>query len=329
MNDFSYSRPTTTTEAIQTLLSHPDALYLAGGTNVIDHLKLGVVTPSQLVDIRHLGLDKISTDAQSVTIGAGATNSAAAYHHEIQTHFPALAEAILAGASPQLRNVATTGGNLLQKTRCTYFRDIHSACNKRQPGSGCAALEGFNRNHAILGTSDACIATHPSDMAVALTALEAVIHIQDQSVVRTVPIEAFYVSYGEDPAKENVLKPGDLIVAIEIPRTAWAGHSRYVKARGRSSYEFALASAAVAVDVDAGKIRNCRIALGGVATKPWRAHAAEAALVGQSATPVAFRAAAEAELASAKAQKENGFKIELCKRVMVKALQEAAEMRRA
>ena len=190
MNDFSYSRPTTTTEAIQTLLSHPDALYLAGGTNVIDHLKLGVVTPSQLVDIRHLGLDKISTDAQSVTIGAGATNSAAAYHHEIQTHFPALAEAILAGASPQLRNVATTGGNLLQKTRCTYFRDIHSACNKRQPGSGCAALEGFNRSHAILGTSDACIATHPSDMAVALTALEAVIHIQDQSVVRTVPIEA-------------------------------------------------------------------------------------------------------------------------------------------
>ncbi len=329
MNDFSYTRPSHPTEAISALLSQSDALYLGGGTNLIDHLKLGVVSPSQLVDVRYLGLDKISSDSRAVTIGAGATNSAVAYHHEIQNHFPVLSEAILAGASPQLRNVATTAGNLLQKTRCTYFRDIHSACNKRVPGSGCSAIAGFNRSHAILGVSSACIATHPSDMAVALTALGAVIHVQDSSGVRKIPIESFYVPYGEDPAKENILKRGDLIIAVEVPQTPWFVHSRYVKARDRSSYEFALASAAVAVDLDGGKIRNSRIALGGVATKPWRAHAAEAALVGQTATIAAFRAAAEAELASATAQKDNGYKIELSKRVIVKALQEAADVRGA
>lgn len=323
MNDFSYTRPTNSTDAIAALLSQPDSVYLGGGTNLIDHLKLGLVTPSRLVDVRHLGLDKIHSDAHTVTIGAGVTNSTAAYHHEIQTQFPVLSEAILAGASPQLRNAATTAGNLLQKTRCPYFRDIHSPCNKRDLGSGCAAIEGFNRSHALLGTSSACIATHPSDMAVALTALEAVVRVQDSSGIRKIPIDQFYVAYGEDPAKENVLKRGDLIVAVEIPRTAWSMHSRYVKARDRSSFEFALASAAVALDFDGGKIRNCRIALGGVATKPWRAHAAEAALVGQTAGPEAYRAAAEAELAAAKAQKDNGFKIELCKRVIVKALQEA------
>lgn len=324
MNDFTYARPTMPGEAIAALLSQPGAEYLAGGTNLIDHLKLGVVTPSQLVDVRHLGLDKIHSDPHSVTIGAGVTNSTAAYHREIQTHFPVLAEAILAGASPQLRNAATTAGNLLQKTRCTYFRDIHSPCNKRVPGSGCAAVEGFNRNHAILGTSQLCIATHPSDMAVALTALEAVIHVQDGTGVRKIPIDAFYVAYGEDPAKESVLKRGDLIVAVEIPRTPWFTHSKYVKARDRSSYEFALAAAAAALDLDGVKIRSCRLALGGVATKPWRAHAAEAALLGQIAGPDAYRVAAEAELAAAKPQKDNGFKIELCKRVIVKALQEAA-----
>ena len=329
MNDFSYSRPTSLNEAIKLLLEKPDAVYLGGGTNLIDHLKLGVVAPSQLVDVRHLGLDKIAGDAHSITIGAGSTNSAAAHHHEIQKHFPVLAEAILAGASPQLRNVATTAGNLLQKTRCTYFRDVHSPCNKRQPGSGCSAIEGFNRNHAILGGSSACIATHPSDMAVALTALEAVIQVQDSVGVRKIPIEAFYVPYGAEPARENVLNPGDLIIAVEIPKTAWFAHSRYVKARDRASYEFALASAAVALDLDGNKIRNCRIALGGVATKPWRAHAAEAALTGRAISVESYRAAADAELASAKTQKDNGFKIELCKRVMVKALQEAAGLRRA
>ena len=324
MNDFTYTRPATPSEAISALLSKPGTEYLGGGTNLIDHLKLGMITPSQLVDVRHLGLDKIHTEAHSVIIGAGVTNSSVAYHHEIQTHFPVLSEAILAGASPQLRNAATTAGNLLQKTRCTYFRDIHSPCNKRVPGSGCAAIEGFNRSHALLGTSSSCIATHPSDMAVALTALEAVIHVQDSMGVRKIPIDAFYVAFGEDPAKENVLKRGDLIIAVEIPRTSWLAHSRYVKARDRSSYEFALASAAVGLDLDGGKVKNCRIALGGVATKPWRAHAAEAVLVGQTAGPDAYRAAAEAELVAAKAQKDNGFKIELCKRVIVKALQEAA-----
>jgi xanthine dehydrogenase YagS FAD-binding subunit len=324
MNDFTYTHPTNPTEAIAALLSQPGTEYLGGGTNLIDHLKLGVITPSRLVDVRHLGLDKIHSDGHSVTIGAGVTNSAAAYHHEIQTHFPVLSEAILAGASPQLRNAATTAGNLLQKTRCTYFRDIQSPCNKRIPGSGCSAIEGFNRSHAILGTSSSCIATHPSDMAVALTALEAVVHVQDSTGVRKIPIDAFYVSYGEDPAKENVLKRGDLVVAVEIPRAAWLSHSKYIKARDRSSYEFALASAAVAMNLEDGKVKNCRIALGGVATKPWRAHAAETALVGQTAGPDAIRVAAEAELTAAKAQKDNGFKIELCKRVIVKALQEAA-----
>jgi xanthine dehydrogenase YagS FAD-binding subunit len=299
-------------------------MFLAGGTNLIDHLKLGVVSTGKLIDVRHLGLDKISSDPHSVTLGAGTTNSAVAYHHEIQTHFPVLSEAILAGASPQLRNVATTGGNLLQKTRCPYFRDVHSACNKRTPGSGCAAIEGLSRSHAVLGTSAECIATHPSDMAVALTALEAVIYVQDSTGVRKIPIGSFYVPYGEDPSRENVLKRGDLIVAVEISKEGWFAHSKYVKARDRASYEFALASAAVALDLHGGKVRACRIALGGVATKPWRAHAAEAALVGKMANVDTYRAAAVAELVSAKPQKDNGFKIELCKRVIVKALQEAA-----
>ena len=329
MNDFSYTRPTLPTDAIKAVLSQPNAVFLGGGTNLIDHLKLGVVTPAQLVDVRYVGFNKISVESHSVIIGAGVTNSAAAYHAEIQSHFPVLAEAILAGASPQLRNVATTAGNLLQKTRCPYYRDIHSPCNKRVPGSGCAAIEGFNRNHALLGTSSNCIATHPSDMAVALTALEAVILVQSSSEIRKISIDSFYVSYGEDPAKENVLNHGDLIVGVEIPKSAWLSHSRYVKARDRASYEFALASAAVALDLEGGNIQNCRIALGGIATKPWRAHQAEAALVGQTANIDAFRASAEAELAPAKAQKDNGFKIELSKRVMVKALQEAAGMRGA
>lgn len=303
------------------------AAYLAGGTNLLDDMKLGVESHAKLVDVNRIsGLDKIERHGEFLRVGATVRNSTMAYDGAVKSGFPALSEAILSGASPQLRNKATTAGNLLQRTRCYYFRDPFSACNKRQPGSGCSAIGGYNRIHAILGTSDQCIATHPSDMDVALVAFEAVVNVEGKGGKRTIPIAEFYVSYGDDPAKETTLMPGELITSVDVPLKPWFRRSHYMKARDRASYEFSLSSAAVALDISGGAIRDARVALGGVATKPWRATAAEAALKGNAPTEDVFRAAAEAELAAARPQAFNGFKVELCKRVIAQALKVVANM---
>jgi xanthine dehydrogenase YagS FAD-binding subunit len=320
LKNFKYQKAGSVEEAIKLQASSENSKYLAGGTNLIDHLKLGVENPDSLIDVRHLTSGQISQTENGLLIGAGVTNTSLAYHPKVASHYPALSKAILAGASPQLRNAATTGGNLLQRTRCYYFRDIHSPCNKREPGSGCSAIPGINRIHALLGTSDQCIATHPSDMCVAMMAFDTTILVTGRAGKRTIPISEFYVPYGEDPSKENVLQEGDIITAVELPRTPWFAHSAYVKARDRASYEFALASAAVALDIHGGIVKNCRVALGGVGTKPWRAHFAEGALIDKPATRETFLAAADAELVHAVPRKDNGFKIELCKRVIVAAL---------
>ena len=321
MNPFTYVAPGDVQQAIDERTAHAHSAFLAGGTNLIDDMKLAVETPDRLVDIQHLPLTKIEPlPGGGLRIGALVRNSDLAWDEKVREKYPALSEALLSGASPQLRNLATTGGNLLQRTRCYYFRDPASPCNKRNPGTGCSAIHGYNRIHAILGTSDQCIATHPSDMAVAMTALDAVIRVQGPAGERTVPVADFYVPYGTDPAKENTLQPGELITAVDLPGTPWFTRSTYLKVRDRASYEFALASAAVALDLKDGLIADIRIALGGVATQPWRATLAEAALKGQKLDSTTFRAAAEAELKPAVAQSDNAFKIELAKRTIVRAL---------
>ena len=323
MYPFTYTAVTKEGQAIDAFKSTPDAMFLAGGTNLIDEMKLNVKTPRALIDITGVGSDKIDDADGGLKIGALVRNSDLAYDQRVIDRYPALSQALLSGASAQLRNMATTGGNLLQKTRCTYYRDVHyEQCNKRNPGSGCAALEGFNRMHALLGTSEKCIATHPSDMAVAMMALDAKIHVTG-SIARSVspiPISDFYVEYGKDPAKENNLFPGELITAVELPNTPWFKRSLYLKTRDRASYEFALASAAVAVELDGKMIKNARVALGGVGAKPWRSTEAEQVLVGKEANELAFTAAAEAALRGAKPQKYNAFKVELAKRTIVQAL---------
>jgi xanthine dehydrogenase YagS FAD-binding subunit len=327
MNLFTYISVTNARQALREHTDHDHATYLAGGTNLLDDMKLGVEHPSHLIDVRKLGFDKIERLPNGgLRIGATVTNTNLAYDERVQKQYPALSQALLSGASPQLRNAATTAGNLLQRTRCYYFRDPASPCNKRLPGSGCPAIPGLNRIHAILGTSNRCIATHPSDMDVALVAFEAVIKTMGAGGSRSIPIGEFYVAYGEDPAKENVLEPGELITHVELPPTLWFARSFYKKARDRASYEFSLSSAAVALDLDNGIVRDCRIALGGVATKPWRALTAEKALRGLRPEETAFRAAAEAEMKAAVPQKDNAFKIALCKRVIVHSLQTAAAL---
>lgn len=325
MNAFSYSTASSATSAIEEHSRVNGSAYLGGGTNLLDNWKLGVEKPDHLVDVRHVGFDQIENlPGGGLRIGAGVSNSKVAYDSRVQAQYPALSQAILAGASAQLRNAATTAGNLLQKTRCYYFRDTARACNKREPGSGCSAIEGINRIHAILGTSSKCIATHPSDMDVALVAFEAVVNTQSRDGKRAIPISDFYVAYGEDPARETVLAPGELITSVDLPATPWFAGSQYVKARDRASYEFALASAAVALQVENGTVKDCRIALGGVATKPWRALAAEKALRGQKPGPETFAAAAEAELRAAVPQKHNSFKVTLAKHVMMQSLRQSA-----
>jgi xanthine dehydrogenase YagS FAD-binding subunit len=327
MNAFTYFAAKDTDQAVADFTAHPQASYLAGGTNLIDNIKLNVLEPARLIDVRHIGLDQVKPTANGgLSIGGAVTNSALAYDDRVLKTYPMLSQAILSGASPQLRNVATTAGNLLQRTRCYYFRDADNAspCNKRHPGSGCAAINGYNRIHAVLGTSEKCIATHPSDMDVALMALDAVIVTHSATENRSIPIADFYVAYGDDPGKENVLQPGELITAVELPPTPWFARSHYAKARDRASYEFALASAAVALDVDGGVIRDCRIALGGIATKPWRAFAAEKVLRGHKQTDELLGAAAEAELKPAVAQSHNAFKIEMARRLLVSTLKQVS-----
>jgi xanthine dehydrogenase YagS FAD-binding subunit len=327
MSPFSYVSVTKNGEAIDAVGGTRGAAFLAGGTNLVDEMKLGVRSPGHLVDISRLPLARIEElPGGGLRIGAMVRNAELAWDERVRQRYPVLSQAILAGATAQLRNMASTGGNLLQRTRCTYYRSTHYACNKRNPGSGCAALEGHNRSHAILGTSEKCIATHPSDMAVAMAALDAVVHISGPAGERTVKLNDFYVPYGDDPAKENVLNPGELITAVELPSLPFAKPSHYEKVRDRASFEFALASAAVALDVQDKTIRAARIALGGVATKPWRAGEAERALVDKPATEDSFRAAAELALRGAKPQKHNAFKVDLAKRTLVRALMTAAAL---
>jgi xanthine dehydrogenase YagS FAD-binding subunit len=328
MIDFALSRATTAAEASQqaattkTAQQGAQVRYIAGGTTLVDLMKLDVETPERVIDINRLELSKVERQPDgSVRIGAMVRNSDLAHDPNVQRDYPVLSQALLAGASAQLRNMATTGGNLLQRTRCPYFRELaYTECNKRTPGSGCAAIDGHNRTHAILGTSDHCIATHPSDMAVAMTALEARIHMVGTAGERDVPIAEFYLLPGTTPHLENVLKPGDLITYVTLPAPQAGSKSYYLKLRDRASYEFALASAAVVVQSEGGHIRRARVALGGVGTRPWRSPEAEHALTGKPANEATFRAAADAALRSARPQQDNGFKVELAKRCLVRAL---------
>lgn len=326
MEPFNYQRVGTPDAAVATLAQSPGGAFLAGGTTLVDLMKLGVETPRTLIDINRLPLEKIEVGDTGAKIGAMARNTELAYHPDIQKRYPALSEAILSGASPQLRNMATVGGNLMQRTRCPYFRDLVSPCNKRQADSGCSAIDGFNRSAAVLGTSPKCIATHPSDMCVALAAFEAVIVVQGVKGTRRIPIQDFYIAYGDDPGRENVLERGELITAVELPAAPYFAKSAYLKVRDRASYEFALASAAVALDVSGGTIKAARVGLGGVATKPWRSVEAEKVLVGAKAEPAVFAAAADAALRNAKSYSENGFKIELIKRTLVRTLETVAAL---
>ena len=320
MNPFAYTRAEEAGSAVKQVGGDAKASFLAGGTSLIDLMKLRVETPALLVDINPLPLSKIERTDGGLRIGALVSNTDLAYHEEVRKNFPALSQAILSGASPQLRNMASVGGNLMQRTRCYYFRDGVSACNKRQPGSGCAALDGFNRIHAVLGGSDKCIATHPSDMAVALVALDAVVKVQGAKGERSIKVIDFHLLPGETPERETALEHGELITAVELTRSALATGSHYLKVRDRASYEFALTSAAVALEVKDGLISAARLALGGVATKPWRAFEAEKQLVGQKPTTATFVAAAKSALKDAKSRKFNGFKIELAQRTIVRAL---------
>ena len=298
-----------------------DIRFIAGGTTLIDLMKLNVEMPQKIIEVNRLPLDKIEATADGgLTIGATARNSDLAWHPLVRKNYAVLSEAILSGATVQIRNMATTAGNLVQRTRCMYFRDTTMPCNKREPGSGCGAINGANRSLAILGTSEHCIATNPSDMNVALAALEAVIHIKGPKGDRTIPIADFHLVPGNTPERETVMEPGDLITHVTLPPPAPGNRSVYLKLRDRMSYEFALASAAVVITTAAGKITRARIALGGVGTKPWRSPEAESALTDQPANDTTFRKAATAALRDAKPQSQNGFKIELAKRCLVHAL---------
>jgi xanthine dehydrogenase YagS FAD-binding subunit len=320
MRPIRYLRVTDADAAVAAVRANADAAFLAGGTSLIDLMKLDVLKPAELVDVNALPLAKIEVTGDGVQIGAMVRNSDLAYHPEIAARFPLLAEALLAGASPQLRNMATVGGNLLQRTRCYYFRDLATPCNKRQPGSGCGAMDGYNRNHAILGTSQRCIAAHPSDMCVALVALDAVVHTRGPAGERQIPMADLHLLPADHPERESVLQHGELVVAVKLPARPQMAQSRYLKVRDRASYAFALTSAAATLHVEGGKIREARLALGGVGTKPWRALEAERALVGQRPDPGVFARAAEAALAEARPRKHNAFKVELARRTIVRTL---------
>ena len=306
------------------------AKFIAGGTTLVDLMKLHVEQPSALVDINLLPLDKVEKlPGGGLRIGALVRNSDLAWNADVKANYAVLSQALLSGASPQLRNMATTGGNLLQRTRCAYFREPTAGmpggygCNKRTPGSGCAAMDGFHRTHAILGTSEHCIATHPSDMCVAMAALETVIHVEGPKGKRTIAFADFHKLPGDTPNIENALEPGELVTYVELPKPVEGARSVYLKLRDRASYEFALASAAVVARVEGGHIRYIRVAMGGVGTKPWRSHEAEAALNGKPANAASFRKAAEAALAAAKPRTDNAFKVELAKRCLVRTLKTA------
>jgi xanthine dehydrogenase YagS FAD-binding subunit len=318
MNPFTYERASDRLAA-QTLGAQAGAKYLGGGTNLVDLMRETIEHPTLLVDVTGFSCAIEETGDGGLRIGAGVKNTAVAADRRVRERYPMLSEAILAGASAQIRNMATVGGNLLQRTRCGYFYDDAAHCNKRAPGTGCGAIEGFNRMHAILGASTACVATHPSDMAVALAALDALVTVEGRNGARDIPLIDFHVLPGETPQIETVLETGELITAVTLPPSL-AGRSSYRKVRDRASYAFALISVAAVLEVQGGVVKEVRIALGGVAHKPWRAQAAEAALKGGPATEAAFRAAAQAELVSSRGLRDNAFKIELGQRVITDTL---------
>ena len=327
MHPFDYRSAADEQTAIRDIMPLSDARFVAGGTTLIDLMKLNVETPSSLIDINPLPLTRIETLPDGgVRIGAMVRNSTLANNDTIRQKYPVLSEALLSGASPQLRNMATTGGNLLQRTRCYYFRDTATPCNKREPGSGCSAIDGLNRIHAILGTSKQCIATHPSDMAVAMAALDAVVITQGPKGARRIPLTEFHRLPGDTPQIETVLEHGELITHVELPAGEQYRKSHYLKIRDRASYAFALVSVAAVLNVESGKIQSVRLALGGVAHKPWRAVDAEKSLVGKAPNEAAFRNAAEIALHGAHPHKDNAFKVELAKRAIVRSLTTVGQM---
>lgn len=322
MLGFDYFRAQSAAAAISRAAMGPDFRYLGGGTNLVDLMRENIERARMVIDVTALSVGIAEQPDGGVMIGAATKNTALAEHRLVRARYPMLTRAILAGASAQIRNMATVGGNLLQRTRCYYFYDEAARCNKRTPGAGCDAREGFNRIHAILGASPSCVATHPSDMCVALTALDAVVHVEGPDGARPIPFGDFHLLPGEDPQIESALAPGELITAVELPAASASLPSAYRKVRDRASYAFALVSVAAALEVEDGKVTSIRIALGGVAHKPWRASKAEEALLGGPANEEAFRAAAEIELADAMPLRDNAFKVELVKRVIVAVLQD-------
>ena len=329
MKAFDYHVATSAADAVATLSGHPGAAFLAGGTNLIDHMKLGVAAPDLLVDVSRLELTEVETaDGGGVRIGTNVRNSDLAAPPLIRSRYPMLARALLSGASGQLRNAATTGGNLLQRTRCVYFQDVTTPCNKRSPGSGCSAVGGYLRYHAILGASPECVAVHPSDMAVAMSALDADVVVEGADGPRRIPMTEFHRLPGDAPDRDTVLDHGELITAVELPAPPTGAVSEYRKVRDRASYAFALVSVAAELSVTGAEIATARIALGGVAHKPWRARRAEEVLVGAPAEPETFLAAADAELADAEPLPGNEFKVELARRTLVAQLRALTERAR-
>jgi xanthine dehydrogenase YagS FAD-binding subunit len=326
MPDLTFQRVPAAADAAGAVADRPRAMFLAGGTTLVDLMKIDVLTPDTVVSVRRLGMSDIDVSDHGIAIGSTVTNSQLAWHPVVRDRYPVLAEAILAGATTQIRNMATVAGNILQRTRCSYFRDVHASCNRRQPGSGCDALDGFNRGHAVLGVSAHCIATHPSDMCVAMAVLDADVHtLRPDGTTRSLPFREFHFAPGDTPHVEVALAHGELITHIVIPHLPAARRSHYLKVRDRASYEFALASAAVVLDLDGDTIRGARLGLGGIATKPWRAIDAERILTGRKATDDAFRDAAAIALAGAVARDHNHFKIELAKRTIVRAFATARD----
>jgi xanthine dehydrogenase YagS FAD-binding subunit len=323
MNPFSYSKPLDVGQAVN--LAGPASRFIAGGTNLLDLMKENVARPEHLIDITGLPLKEVrQTESGGVMIGALVSNADLAWHPLIESRYPLLSQAVLAGASPQLRNMASTGGNLLQRTRCYYFYDSNVPCNKREPGSGCPAKDGLNRIHAILGASDQCVATHPSDMCVALAALEAVVHVQGRAGKRSIEFADFHRLPEDSPERDNQLADDELITAVELPPARFAGHSHYLKIRDRASYAFALVSVAAALELDGDVISDVRLALGGVAHKPWRDKAVEQSLIGKQVSRENLVAAADAMLRDAQPLAHNAFKIKLARRAIVRALSDAA-----
>jgi xanthine dehydrogenase YagS FAD-binding subunit len=325
---FTYTRPADASAALAAAAREPEAKFLGGGTNLLDLMKMGTERPAHLIDVSRLPFAAVEARGEGVRIGAMARNSDVADHPMIRARYPLLTQALVAGASPQLRNMATIGGNLLQRTRCPYFYDpTLGACNKRDPGTGCAALAGDHRMHAILGVSEQCIATHPSDMAVALMALDAVVQVIGPAGEHAIPIGEFHRLPGDAPQRDTTLRPAELVVAVDLPPLAFGRRAHYLKIRDRRSYAFALVSVAALLDLDgAGRVREARVALGGVAPKPWRVAEAERALVGRPATEDAFRDAAARLLTGARPRRDNAFKVELARRSIVRALAVAAAL---